>query len=178
MAFCFITSLLSPMCMTHSFICCMPLNSSCTTGPPSASVFRSISHLFFCEHFCYMLCNCCVHLCDYVWILACFYYVCCIALKSLQHCFKHMLVICVCYDIWFIVCYYVQTYSINQRSTGVSTCPALRRARPIPALLTVLCLVCTQGPHILLRKSNTGETQSPKQFTDNYCICSPYRSVE
>jgi len=24
----------------------------------------------------------------------------------------------------------------------------------------------------------TGETQTPKQFTDNYCIWSPHRSVE
>jgi len=66
--------------------------------------------------------------------------------------------------------------TVGHYTTGVSTCPALRRARPIPALLTFLCLVCTQCPHILLRKSNTGETQTPKQFTD--CICSPYRSVE
>ena len=27
-----------------------------------------------------------------------------------------MLWICVCYDIWFIICYYAQTYSISQRS--------------------------------------------------------------
>jgi len=33
--------------------------------------------------------------------------------------------------------------------------------------------VSTYLPH----KSNTGETQTPKQVTDNYCIFSPYRSV-
>jgi len=72
----------------------------------------------------------------------------------------------------------MDNHTVGHYTTGVSTCPALRRARPIPALLTFLCLVCTQSPHTLLHKSNTGETQSPKQFTDNYCICSPYRSVE
>ena len=69
-------------------------------------------------------------------------------------------------------------HTVGHYTTGVRTCPALRRARPIPALLTSLCLVCTQCQHILLPKSNTGETQTPKQFTDIYCICSPYRSVE
>ena len=69
-------------------------------------------------------------------------------------------------------------HTVGHHTTGASTCPALRGARPIPALLTFLCLVCTQCPHILLLKSNTGETQTSKQFTDNYCICSPYRSVE
>jgi len=72
----------------------------------------------------------------------------------------------------------MDNHTVGHYTTGVSTCPALRRARPIPALLTFLCLVCTQCPHILLHKSNTGETQTPKRFTDNYCICSPYRSVE
>jgi len=49
----------------------------------------------------------------------------------------------------------------------------------LTALLTFLCLVCTQCPHILLHKSNTGETQTPKQFTNNYCIrSSSYRSVK
>jgi len=72
----------------------------------------------------------------------------------------------------------MNNHTVGHCTTGVSTCPALRRARLIPALLTFLCLVCTQCPHILLRKSNTGEAQTPKQFTDNYCICSPYRSVE
>ena len=38
--------------------------------------------------------------------------------------------------------------TVGHYTTGVSTCPALRRARPIPALLTFLCLVCTQCPHI------------------------------
>jgi len=67
----------------------------------------------------------------------------------------------------------MDNHTVGHYTTGVSTCPALRRARPIPALLTILCLVCTQCPHTLLHKSNTGETQTPKQFTDNYCICSP-----
>jgi len=96
----------------------MPLNSSCTTCPPSASVFRSVLVICFTVN---TFVTCCVHLCDCVWILACFYYVCYVVLKSLQHCFQHMLVICVCYDIWFIVCYYVQTYSINQRSCMMVT---------------------------------------------------------
>jgi len=72
----------------------------------------------------------------------------------------------------------MDNHTVEHYTTGVSTCPALRRARPIPALLTFLCLVCTQCPHVLLHKSNTGETQTPKHFTDDYCICSPYRSVE
>ena len=124
MTFCFITSLLSPMCMTLSFIHLLhasQLFMHYFKYLPTISFCFSfcICYLFYCEHFCYMLCNYCVHFCDYVWILACFYYFCCIVLKSLQHCFKHMLWICVCYDyydIWFIICYYVQTYSINQRS--------------------------------------------------------------
>jgi len=72
----------------------------------------------------------------------------------------------------------MDNHTVGHYTTGVSTCLALRRARPIPTLLTFLCLFCTQCPHILLHKSNTGETQTLKQFTDNYCICSPYRSVE
>ena len=70
-----------------------------------------------------------------------------------------------------------QSYHLQAMLTGVKRSKAKTRL-PIPALLTFLCLVCTQCSHILLRKSNTGETQTPKQFTDNYCICSPYRSVE
>jgi len=38
---------------------------------------------------------------------------------------------------------------------------------------------CVHSARIfLLHKSNTDETQILKQFTDNYCIWSPYRSVE
>jgi len=38
---------------------------------------------------------------------------------------------------------------------------------------------CVHSVHIfLLHKSKTDETQTLKQFTDNYCICSPCRSVE
>ena len=73
---------------------------------------------------------------------------------------------------------WITIHTVGHYTTSVSTCPALRRARPIPALLTFLCLVCTQCPHNYYTKSNTGETQIPKQFTDNYCIFSPYRSVE
>ena len=72
----------------------------------------------------------------------------------------------------------MDNHTVAHHTTGVSTCPTLRGANTFPALLTFLCLVCTQCPHILLLKSNTGETQTSKQFTDNYCICSPYRSVE
>ena len=69
-------------------------------------------------------------------------------------------------------------YTVGHYTTGVSTCPALRRARPIPALLTFYAW-CVHSVHIfLLDKSNTDETQTPKQFTDNYCIWPPYRSVE
>jgi len=60
--------------------------------------------------------------------------------------------------------------TVGHYTTGVSTCPALRGARPFPALLTFLCLVCTQCPHIVLHKINTGETQTPKQVTDNYRV--------
>ena len=89
--------------------------------PPSASVFRSVFVICFTVNAFVTCCVIVVYFCDYVWILACFYYFCCIVLKSLQHYLKHMLWICVCYDIWFIVCYYVQTYSINQRSYMVVT---------------------------------------------------------
>jgi len=47
-----------------------------------------------------------------------------------------------------------------------------------PARLTFYAW-CVHSNHIfLLHKSNTDETQSPKQFTDSYCIWPPYRSVE
>ena len=44
-------------------------------------------------------------------------------------------------------------HTVGHYTTGVSTCPALRRARPIPALLTFLCLECTQCPHIYYTKA-------------------------
>ena len=66
--------------------------------------------------------------------------------------------------------------TIGHYTTGVSTCPALRRASP-RASYFFLHGVYTVSTY-LLHKSNTGETQTPKQFTDNYCIFSPYRSVE
>jgi len=123
MTFCFITSLLLPMCMTLSFIHLLHASQlfmpySC---PPSASVFRSVFVICFTVNAFVTCCVIVVYFCDYVWILACFYYFCCIVLKSLQHYLKHMLWICVCYDIWIIVCFYVQTYSINQRSYMVVT---------------------------------------------------------
>ena len=69
-------------------------------------------------------------------------------------------------------------YTVGHYTTGVSTCPASRRARPIPALLTFYAW-CVHSVHIfLLHKSNTDETQTPKEFTDNYCIWPPYRGVE
>ena len=42
----------------------------------------------------------------------------------------------------------MDNHTVGHYTTGVSTCPALRRARPIPTLPTFLCLVCTQCPHI------------------------------
>ena len=47
----------------------------------------------------------------------------------------------------------MDNHTVGHYTTGVSTCPALRRARPIPALLTFLCLVCTQCPHIYYTKA-------------------------
>jgi len=68
-------------------------------------------------------------------------------------------------------------HTIGHYTTGVSTCPALRGARHFPS--TSFYAWCVHSVHIfLLHKSNTDETQTPKQFTNNYCNCSPYRSVE
>ena len=71
-------------------------------------------------------------------------------------------------------------HTVGHYTTGVSTV----RVQPweeqgtFPALLTFYAR-CVHSVHIfLLHKSNTAETQTPKQFTDNYCIWSPYRSVE
>ena len=70
-------------------------------------------------------------------------------------------------------------HTVGHYTTGVSTCPALRGARHFPSTCYFFTAWCVQSVHIfLLHKSNTGETQTPKQFTDNYCIWSPYRSVE
>ena len=39
-------------------------------------------------------------------------------------------------------------HTVGHYTTGVSTCPALRRARHFPSTSYFLCLVCTQCPHI------------------------------
>jgi len=164
MTFCFITSLLSPMCVTHSFIHLLHASQLFMHYLPTISFCFSfcMRYLFYCEHFCYMLCNCCVHFRDYVRILACFYYVCCIVLKSLQHCFKHILWICVCYGIWFVICYYVQTYSINQRSCMMVTnwngwCIVLVFASYQHYFCVVKkgsCVQCVQTKHKKIRNIN------------------------
>ena len=60
-------------------------------------------------------------------------------------------------------------HTVGHYTTGVSMCPALRGVRHFPSTSYFLCLACTQCPIFLLHKSNTDETQTPKQFTDNYC---------
>jgi len=37
----------------------------------------------------------------------------------------------------------MDSHTVGHYTTNVSTCPALRGARHFPALLTVVCLVCT-----------------------------------
>ena len=64
----------------------------------------------------------------------------------------------------------MDNHTVGHYTTGVSTCPALRRARPIPALLTFLCLVCTQCPHIyhtkaiLVRRKLRNNSQTTTAF--------------
>jgi len=43
----------------------------------------------------------------------------------------------------------MDNHTVGHYTTGVSTCPALRRARPIPALLTFFCTWCVHSVHIL-----------------------------
>ena len=135
-AFCFITSLLS-----HSLIC-IPLNSSYTTFPPYLLFFVFFLYLLsvilwiILLHVVRLLCL----FCHCVWtLLASFYYFCCNVSKSMQHCLKHTLWMCVSYDIWFIICYYVQTNSIIKRSCMmVTNCKWLVRCfsvRVLPVLL-------------------------------------------
>ena len=72
----------------------------------------------------------------------------------------------------------MDNHTVAHHTTGVSTCPTLRGAKHFPSTY-FLYAWCVHSVHIfLLHKSNTGETQTPKQFTDNYCIRSPpYKSV-
>ena len=74
----------------------------------------------------------------------------------------------------------MDAHTVAHHTTVGSTCPTLRSKTLSQYFLLFLCLVCTQCPHIFTaqKKSNTGETQTPKQLTDNYCIWSPYRSVK
>jgi len=46
----------------------------------------------------------------------------------------------------------MDNHTVGHYTTDVSTCPALRRARPIPALLTFLYLVCTVSTYFTTRK--------------------------
>ena len=70
----------------------------------------------------------------------------------------------------------MDNHTVGHYTTGVSTCPALREVRHFPS--TSYCVIAWCFHIFLLHKSNTGETQTPKHFMDNYCIWSPYRSVE
>ena len=73
----------------------------------------------------------------------------------------------------------MDNHRVGHYTTGVSTCPALRGLRHFFSTSYLFIAWCVHSVHIfLLHKSNTGETQTPKHFTDNYCIWSPYRSVE
>ena len=42
----------------------------------------------------------------------------------------------------------MDNHTVGHYTTGVSTCPALRRARHFPSTSYFSCLVCTQCPHI------------------------------
>jgi len=56
----------------------------------------------------------------------------------------------------------------------------LERSKTLSQHFLLFYAWCVHSVHIFLpHKSNTDETQTLKQFTDNYCIWSPpYRSVE
>jgi len=69
-------------------------------------------------------------------------------------------------------------HTVGHYTTGVSTCPALGELRHFPCTYFFIAR-CVHSIHIfLLHKCNTDEMQTPKHFTDNYCISSPHRSVE
>jgi len=70
-------------------------------------------------------------------------------------------------------------HTVAHYITGVSTCPTMRGAKHSPSTFYFMLGVYTVSTYFLLHKSDTDETQTPKQFTDNCCIWSPsYRSVE
>ena len=65
----------------------------------------------------------------------------------------------------------MDNHTVGYYTTGVSTCPTFRGARHFPSTSYFCIAWCVHSVHIfLLHKSNTDETQTPKQFTNNYCI--------
>ena len=74
----------------------------------------------------------------------------------------------------------MDNHTVGHYTIGVSTCPTLRGAKHFPSTSYFFYAWCVRSVHIfLLHKSNTDETQIPKQLTNNYCIPSPpYRSAE
>ena len=69
-------------------------------------------------------------------------------------------------------------HTVAHHTTDGCTCPTFR-SKAFSQHLLLFYAWCVHSVHIfLLHKSNTDETQTLKQFTDNYCIWSPYRSVE
>jgi len=64
------------------------------------------------------------------------------------------------------------TVALAHRTTGVSACPALRGAKHFPSTsYFFLYAWCVHSVHIfLLHKSNSDETQTPKQFPNTETI--------
>jgi len=61
----------------------------------------------------------------------------------------------------------MDNHTVGHHITGVSTCPTLRGAKHFPSTSYFFMLgVYTVSTYFLLHKSNTDETQTPKQFTD------------
>jgi len=96
----------------------------------------------------------------------------------------------ICMVLFFTLIPFVVNHTINatppERLQQYNRCLHMtnleRRKTLWQHLLLFVCLVCiycTQIFFFLLHKSNTGETQTPKQCTNNYCNWSPsYRNVE
>jgi len=73
----------------------------------------------------------------------------------------------------------MDNHTVGHCTTGVITYPALRGLRHFPSTSYFFIAWCVHSVHVFLQhKRNTDETQTPKHFTDNYCIWSPYRSVQ
>jgi len=74
----------------------------------------------------------------------------------------------------FAIAQKMDTHTVAHHTTGVSTCPTLRGANTFQhfLLFKAWCVAYTVSTYFYYTKAIL-----MKQFTDNYCIWSPYRSV-